>query len=42
MRCDNCTSDDEIAYTLTTYVDGESNKSIELHFCSTACLRVWT
>ncbi|MFC4245730.1 hypothetical protein ACFOZ7_01720 [Natribaculum luteum] len=42
MKCDNCASGDEIAYTLTTYVEDEPNEHVELHFCSTECLRVWT
>ncbi|WP_256464794.1 hypothetical protein [Halosolutus gelatinilyticus] len=42
MQCDNCDSEDEIAYTLTTYVDGGSEEAVDLHFCSTDCLRVWT
>ncbi|WP_268258144.1 hypothetical protein [Halopiger djelfimassiliensis] len=41
MECDNCQSDG-IAYTLTTYVDGESGDRVNLHFCSADCLRVWT
>ncbi|WP_165874946.1 hypothetical protein [Natrarchaeobius oligotrophus] len=40
--CDNCESDDEIAYTLRTYVDGGSGEQVDLHFCSNDCLRVWT
>lgn len=41
MNCDNCASD-EIAYTLTTYVETGPEESIDLHFCSTDCLHVWT
>ncbi|MFD1564887.1 hypothetical protein ACFR99_15220 [Haloarchaeobius amylolyticus] len=41
MGCDNCESD-EIAYTLTTHVDSGSTESVDLHFCSSECLRVWT
>lgn len=39
--CDNCAASDDIAFTLTTYVDDRS-ETVELHFCSTECLRVWT
>ena len=42
MNCDNCETADEIAYTLTTYVEGDSSEHVDLHFCSTDCLRVWT
>ncbi|WP_267130066.1 hypothetical protein [Natrarchaeobaculum sulfurireducens] len=42
MRCDNCESADEIAYTLTTHVERGAGERIDLHFCSTDCLRVWT
>ena len=42
MSCDNCTTNGEIAYTLTTYVESEGGERIDLHFCSTDCLRVWT
>ncbi|WP_408958711.1 hypothetical protein [Natrinema sp. 74] len=41
MNCDNCQSDD-VAYTLTTHVDPGDGKQVDLHFCSTDCLRVWT
>ncbi|RZV08218.1 hypothetical protein BDK88_3185 [Natrinema hispanicum] len=41
MDCDNCESD-EVAYTLTTYVESDGEERIDLHFCSTDCLRVWT
>ncbi|SDC58996.1 hypothetical protein [Natrinema hispanicum] len=41
MDCDNCDSD-EVAYTLTTYVESDGEEHIDLHFCSTDCLRVWT
>ncbi|WP_306058017.1 hypothetical protein [Natronococcus wangiae] len=41
MDCDNCRTD-EVAYTLTTYVDATPGESVELHFCSTDCLRAWT
>ena len=39
MNCDNC-RETEVAYTLQTHVDGDER--IDLHFCSTDCLRVWT
>lgn len=42
MLCDNCAANGEIAYTLTTYVESEPDEQIDLHFCSTDCLRVWT
>lgn len=41
MECDNCEAD-EVAYTLTTYVESGGEESVDLHFCSTDCLRVWT
>ncbi|AEH37895.1 hypothetical protein Halxa_3283 [Halopiger xanaduensis SH-6] len=41
-ECDNCESESEIAYTLTTHVASEPNERIDLHFCSTECLDVWT
>ncbi|AFO58316.1 hypothetical protein NJ7G_3095 [Natrinema sp. J7-2] len=41
MHCDNCDSD-AVAYTLTTYVEPDGRESVELHFCSTDCLDVWT
>ncbi|MFB1063977.1 MULTISPECIES: hypothetical protein [unclassified Natrinema] len=41
MDCDNCEAD-EVAYTLTTYVESGVEESVDLHFCSTDCLRVWT
>ncbi|SEV93818.1 hypothetical protein [Natrinema salifodinae] len=41
MHCDNCDAD-EVAYTLTTYVEPDDQEDVELHFCSTDCLRVWT
>ena len=41
MGCDNCESD-EVAYTLTTHVESASEESIDLTFCSSECLRVWT
>ncbi|ELY85525.1 hypothetical protein [Natrialba taiwanensis] len=41
MECDNCRAN-EVAYTLTTHVDGAADERIDLHFCSTECLRVWT
>jgi len=41
MVCDNCASD-EVAYTLTTHVESGSEGTIDLHFCSSECLRVWT
>jgi len=40
MECDNCRSD-EVAYTLTAHTP-EGAGEVELHFCSTDCLRVWT
>ncbi|WP_255170814.1 hypothetical protein [Natrononativus amylolyticus] len=42
MECDNCAGTDGIAYTLTTYVEHDPDERIDLHFCSTNCLRVWT
>ncbi|WP_255542574.1 hypothetical protein [Halomontanus rarus] len=42
MKCDNCDAADSIAYTLTTYVQNEPSEQVDLHFCSTECLRVWT
>ncbi|WP_281255552.1 hypothetical protein [Natrinema ejinorense] len=41
MHCDNCDAD-EVAYTLTTHVEPDRTDRVELHFCSTDCLRVWT
>lgn len=41
MHCDNCDAD-EVAYTLRTHVEPDSVDHVELHFCSTDCLRVWT
>ena len=41
MSCDNCDAD-RIAYTLRTHVETEPNEPIDLQFCSTECLRVWT
>ncbi|ELY69281.1 hypothetical protein [Natrinema versiforme] len=41
MHCDNCDAD-EVAYTLTTYVEPDGQDDVELHFCSTDCLDVWT
>ncbi|ELY62276.1 hypothetical protein [Natronolimnohabitans innermongolicus] len=41
MNCDNCDTD-EVAYTLTTHVADEPSEQIDLHFCSSECLRVWT
>lgn len=41
MHCDNCDAA-EIAYTLTTHAADDSTEQIELHFCSSECLRVWT
>ncbi|ELZ10467.1 MULTISPECIES: hypothetical protein [Natrialba] len=41
MECDNCQATD-VAYTLTTHVAGAADEQIDLHFCSTECLRVWT
>jgi len=41
MECDNCESDD-VAYTLTAYVESGTKGAIDLHFCSSECLRVWT
>ncbi|WP_310908595.1 hypothetical protein [Natrinema sp. 1APR25-10V2] len=40
MNCDNCQAD-EVAYTLTTHVE-PGDERVDLHFCSTDCLRVWT
>ncbi|WP_436343572.1 hypothetical protein [Natronorubrum sp. FCH18a] len=41
MNCDNCPSE-EVAYTLTTHVSDSPDERIDLHFCSSECLRVWT
>ncbi|WP_268257972.1 hypothetical protein [Halopiger goleimassiliensis] len=41
MECDNCYAD-EVAYTLRTYPESDASDHVELHFCSTDCLRVWT
>ncbi|WP_275086302.1 hypothetical protein [Natronorubrum halophilum] len=41
MNCDNCASA-EVAYTLTTHVENDPTERIDLHFCSSDCLRVWT
>ncbi len=41
MHCDNCDTD-EVAYTLTTHVEPAGQDHVQLHFCSTDCLRVWT
>lgn len=41
MRCDNCESTGGIAFTLKTYVEGDDDP-IDLHFCSSDCLGVWT
>lgn len=40
MLCDNCQTD-EVAYTLTTHVESSAS-NVDLHFCSTDCLRAWT
>ena len=42
MKCDNCETEEPIAYTLRTYVEYDSSEQVDLHFCSTDCLRVWT
>ena len=42
MECDNCESNESIAYTLTTYVEGGASDVVDLPFCSSDCLRVWT
>jgi len=41
MNCDNCRAE-EVAYTLTTYVNTSDGEQVDLHFCSTDCLHVWT
>lgn len=41
MRCDNCTDEADIAYTLLTYVEGE-NDPVVTDFCSIDCLQDWT
>lgn len=41
MRCDNCETE-EVAFTLTTYVEPDGEDQVDLHFCSTDCLSVWT
>ncbi len=38
--CDNCTQRDEVAFTLTTNVDGGG--TVEAQFCSSGCLAEWT
>ncbi|WP_255488512.1 hypothetical protein [Natronolimnobius sp. AArcel1] len=40
-ECDNCEARSEIAYTLTTYLE-RGDEQVDLHFCSTDCLQVWT
>ncbi|MFP8953935.1 hypothetical protein ACLI4Z_13350 [Natrialbaceae archaeon A-arb3/5] len=42
MECDNCNTTGEVAYTLTAYVEAGPERAVDLHFCSTDCLRVWT
>ncbi|WP_281282392.1 hypothetical protein [Salinadaptatus halalkaliphilus] len=42
MECDTCATEGEIAYTLTTYVERNPSEQIDLHFCSSDCLDVWT
>ncbi|MFP8956267.1 hypothetical protein ACLI4Y_06025 [Natrialbaceae archaeon A-CW3] len=42
MECDNCTVDNSVAYTLTTYVKEGASDTVDLHFCSSQCLRAWT
>lgn len=41
MHCDNCDAP-EVAYTLQTHVADEPGERIDLHFCSSECLRIWT
>lgn len=41
MRCANCTESSEIAFTLTTYVEG-GGEAVESDFCSIECLQDWT
>ncbi|ELY86540.1 hypothetical protein C483_19060 [Natrialba hulunbeirensis JCM 10989] len=41
LECDNCRAPD-VAYTLTTHDAGSDGTEIDLHFCSSECLRVWT
>ncbi|WP_268892319.1 hypothetical protein [Natronorubrum halalkaliphilum] len=41
MNCDNCAAA-EVAYTLTTHVSERPDEQVDLHFCSSDCLRVWT
>ncbi|ADD07097.1 uncharacterized protein Nmag_3547 [Natrialba magadii ATCC 43099] len=41
LECDNCQTS-TIAYTLTTHDAGTDGEKIDLHFCSSECLRVWT
>lgn len=41
MSCDNCRSEERIAYTLQTHVAGD-DRTVELEFCSADCLRGWT
>ncbi|SEH10874.1 hypothetical protein SAMN04487967_0095 [Natronorubrum sediminis] len=41
MSCDNCSAT-AVAYTLRTHVTDSPGEQIDLHFCSSECLRVWT
>lgn len=38
--CDNCTRRADVAFTLTTNVDGGG--TVEARFCSSGCLKEWT
>ncbi|SDR42320.1 hypothetical protein [Natronobacterium texcoconense] len=41
MECDNCRSE-EVAYTLRTHPETNAGDHVDLHFCSSDCLSVWT
>jgi hypothetical protein len=38
----NCREEDTPAYTLRAHVEGNSEKTVELRFCSFECLENWT
>ncbi|MFC7214878.1 hypothetical protein ACFQO4_12430 [Saliphagus sp. GCM10025334] len=42
MECDNCATNDSIAYTLKTHLESEPSETVDLHFCSSRCLGDWT
>ena len=41
MRCDNCRSDGEPAFTLAAY-PSEGGTAVHVDFCSIECLQAWT